>query len=338
MLKAEAKRVMTLTGVMTLKVEKEAAIAKRASDKAAAENKVVQDKKDAEEAEKKAVEDKKAANKAAQTRRTEARAEVTALLQSRGVYDDTQGQSMALRTDRVMKSTGAWMANKSENLDALIAALTATPSAEALVALVNETVAATEARLRLDRYDQPYKAPPVITQGGPIAPIAEVKATPAKVADPKALAEKKGKAAPVPVVAPVVAKDEAGTWTEEDLVMLQKAVAKYPGGSVDRWNRMAEFMATGHTGKQILLKCKQVEGNWNVMKDMTTTDGGVTATAAATPDAWTTKQQKQFEDILRDLKDYKEKDKWDKIAEAVEGKKKAECVTRYKYLAGLQGK
>ena len=46
-------------------------------------------------------------------------------------------------------------------------------------------------------------------------------------------------------------------------------------------------------------------------------------------------QQTQLEGALKSLKDYKEKDKWDKIAELVEGKTKKQCVERYKHLATL---
>lgn len=36
------------------------------------------------------------------------------------------------------------------------------------------------------------------------------------------------------------------------------------------------------------------------------------------------------------LKDYKEKDKWDKVAALVEGKNRKQCTERYKYLATRQ--
>ena len=58
-------------------------------------------------------------------------------------------------------------------------------------------------------------------------------------------------------------------------------------------------------------------------------------TPALVDDVWTKAQQKQLEDALKSLKDYKEKDKWDKVAATVEGKSKKQCVERYKYLATL---
>ena len=52
-------------------------------------------------------------------------------------------------------------------------------------------------------------------------------------------------------------------------------------------------------------------------------------------DEWTSKQQEQLEQGLRALKNYKEKDKFIKIAEYVDKKSSKQCLMRYKYLCSL---
>jgi len=53
---------------------------------------------------------------------------------------------------------------------------------------------------------------------------------------------------------------------------------------------------------------------------------------------WTPVQQKQLEDALRALKDYKDKDKFIKIAASVAGKTPKQCLERYKFLVTLNKK
>eukprot|EP01059_Diplonema_ambulator_P032337 TRINITY_DN6302_c0_g2_i1.p1 TRINITY_DN6302_c0_g2~~TRINITY_DN6302_c0_g2_i1.p1 ORF type:complete len:328 (+),score=154.82 TRINITY_DN6302_c0_g2_i1:44-1027(+) len=69
-------------------------------------------------------------------------------------------------------------------------------------------------------------------------------------------------------------------------------------------------------------------------KDPTKTEAERPAEKEKEPaeDIWSASQQKALENILRELKAYKEKDKWDKIAAAIEGKTKKQCVNRYKFL------
>eukprot|EP00759_Apiculatamorpha_spiralis_P032948 PhF_6_TR34206/c0_g1_i3/m.50140/K09522/DNAJC2; DnaJ homolog subfamily C member 2 len=318
--KAEAKRVMTLVErafksdprvkakQQREKQERERIVQEKALEKQLAEEKAAQEKRDAEAALKAAEEEKKAAAKEAAAKRKQLRISVCEVLMKAGVFDNTCGESMAIREDKVLRSCAEWVTAKSENLEQLLAVVTeeaSKGSPESLVALINKIIQETETRLRLDRYGQPYKPPGTETEGD---------------------------AKPAPKAA---VKDEAGDWNEEHLTLLQKAIAKYPGGTVDRWAKMSAFMGNTHTEKQVLLKTRELDQCWNVLKSATTTNGGV---ESHLPDAWSAKQQKQLEDALRALKEYKEKDKWDKIAEAVEGKSKSECVARYKYLAGMQGK
>ena len=42
---------------------------------------------------------------------------------------------------------------------------------------------------------------------------------------------------------------EGNTWTEHDLALLSKAVARYPGGVTDRWEKIARMV--GRSVKQV---------------------------------------------------------------------------------------
>ena len=62
------------------------------------------------------------------------------------------------------------------------------------------------------------------------------------------------------------------------------------------------------------------------------------APAAPAADDWTPNQQKQLEAGLREFKDYKEKDKFAKIAATVDGKGAKACFERFKYLCAMRKK
>eukprot|EP01062_Namystynia_karyoxenos_P027190 TRINITY_DN20955_c0_g1_i1.p1 TRINITY_DN20955_c0_g1~~TRINITY_DN20955_c0_g1_i1.p1 ORF type:complete len:666 (+),score=310.52 TRINITY_DN20955_c0_g1_i1:82-1998(+) len=216
--------------------------------------------------------------------------------------------------------------------------------------------------------------------GGPLHPEAKKKEE----------AEKKEKEAQ--------AQQAQVSWTEAEMLELQKACVKYPAGTVDRWRKLADFMGHKKSPDQILKKVKQLELEYRMPQQVAPGKGlrsvgqklpelpaaqqksqdtkfneqdrwyrdtperhfdaaaeeaylkkqapaaGAAAAAAGDADAdelsdiWSAAQQKQLEGVLRDLKAYKEKDKWDKIAAQVEGKTKKQCVARYKFLCAAQKK
>ncbi|RHW74190.1 chaperone protein DNAj [Trypanosoma brucei equiperdum] len=148
----------------------------------------------------------------------------------------------------------------------------------------------------------------------------------------------------------------AKEWDEEDLTRLQKATAKFPPGTVERWSKIAEQLRGKFTEEEAMQKVNEITaglhrsgGQTGVAsaKQPTSAVEGSGATAAAAPSAggansqvasvedWTVKQQKMLELGLRDLKDYKEKDKFQKIAAMVDGKNARECFERFKYLCAM---
>lgn len=58
------------------------------------------------------------------------------------------------------------------------------------------------------------------------------------------------------------------------------------------------------------------------------------AAAAADPENWSAAQQKQLEDALKET-DAKDAQRWEKIADKVEGKNKKQCMQRYKKLVQM---
>ncbi|RNF23942.1 chaperone protein DNAJ [Trypanosoma conorhini] len=182
-----------------------------------------------------------------------------------------------------------------------------------------------EQRIGVTRYGEPIKKPPVSSTSGPGA---------AKRAAPAA----------------------AANWDEEDLVRLQKATAKYPPGAVDRWRKIAELLRGKFTEEEAMRKVNEITAALHHANTHNQTPSAsvqqpgpkldassaaaVGAGAAAVPQVpsvedWTAKQQKMLEQGLRELKDYKERDKFQKIAAIVEGKNAKECFERYKYLCSM---
>ncbi|RNF06344.1 chaperone protein DNAJ [Trypanosoma rangeli] len=145
-------------------------------------------------------------------------------------------------------------------------------------------------------------------------------------------------------------------WDEEDLVRLQKATAKYPPGAVDRWRKIAEMLRGKFTEEEAMRKVNEITAalhHANTTQNRTPSTSlqpsaskldvakgafagaAAVATQVSSIEDWTVKQQKMLEQGLRELKDYKERDKFQKIAAMVDGKNAKECFERYKYLCSM---
>ncbi|XP_058819807.1 uncharacterized protein F54F2.9 [Topomyia yanbarensis] len=142
-----------------------------------------------------------------------------------------------------------------------------------------------------------------------------------------------------------------GLWTEDDLVELVRLVKKYPGGTTDRWEIIAEMMGRSVT-EVTYMAAKMKEGGYKVAgqtesvaetivqeaskqkvktkKTDAGTDGGAEATAN-----WSQSQQAALETAIQKYPKSASVDRWQKIANCVPGKTKEECMTRYKYLVEL---
>lgn len=151
------------------------------------------------------------------------------------------------------------------------------------------------------------------------------------------------KAKPKPVIS-------GGLWTEDDLNELVRLVKKYPGGTTDRWEIIAEMMGRA-VSEVTYMAAKMKETAFKVpgqadsvaetiiqeaskqkVKTKKTDAGAVAAEASAN---WSQAQQAALESAIQKYPKSASSDRWQKIANSVPGKTKEECITRYKYLVEL---
>ena len=125
-------------------------------------------------------------------------------------------------------------------------------------------------------------------------------------------------------------------WDENSLVELQKAIIAYPRGTVDRWNKIAEYLKQKFTADEVLSKTKEIEKHWEIVKDSTQKNVQLDSHMPEKGGhSWTLDQQKQLEEALRLYRDNTDSDKWAKVASLVEHKSENECQERYKFLCKM---
>jgi len=149
-------------------------------------------------------------------------------------------------------------------------------------------------------------------------------------------------------------------WTPKEESMLQKAIIRYPPGAGKRWQKIADMINTvgDKTTKEVIRKAKEKsykketgttksfdKYKQSVGRKKETLERNNPGLAAAGSQnwelenreknikkavvvEWTADQQFQFEQALKTVP--KGSDRWDKIAEAVQGKTKKDCVRRFK--------
>ncbi|EDO46242.1 predicted protein, partial [Nematostella vectensis] len=120
---------------------------------------------------------------------------------------------------------------------------------------------------------------------------------------------------------------ESNTWTEEDTSLLSRAMAKFPGGTPKRWEKISQEL-----GKSLEMVTKQVKK----IKQGYTVPGTANATSQGSDEAttWSQAQQKLLEIALQQFPKTTP-DRWTCIARAVPGMTKEDCINRYKYLVEL---
>ena len=140
-------------------------------------------------------------------------------------------------------------------------------------------------------------------------------------------------------------------WTDKEKADLIKAVVKFPAGSSNRWNRIAEFVETRTVNDCISME-KQMKTNfnsslfsnlnaatWNQNGASSVTDAPTLADHQYNEDTssqvkklnWTQEQQSFFEKSLKQFTK-ETPNRWERISESVPGKSKDECIERFKAL------
>ncbi|XP_076806773.1 dnaJ homolog subfamily C member 2-like [Clavelina lepadiformis] len=145
-------------------------------------------------------------------------------------------------------------------------------------------------------------------------------------------------------------------WSYEDLQLLVKAVNLFPAGTTDRWQVVAKYLNThsslkGRSGRECLARAKNLkesdlkaEANQKAfekyqekhsaeVKTLGPSDNDITKRFDASK-TWTSEEQKRLEQALKTYPTSTEQ-RWEKIAEAVTGRSKKECMLRYKELVEM---
>jgi DnaJ family protein C protein 2 len=162
-------------------------------------------------------------------------------------------------------------------------------------------------------------------------------------------------------------KEGEKEWTHHELMLLSKAIALYPGGSQQRWVKVAQHVGT-RTPEEVQHKTAEIRkkpievvpkrdekeyfGEFKNAKD----SGATTKkkdqeqkmqeqyqeqlklkqqNAVRDVENWTNEQQKALETAMRTFKDLKGDEKWAKIAGAIGNKTKEQCLERFNYCKQL---
>ncbi|XP_042339241.1 dnaJ homolog subfamily C member 2, partial [Plectropomus leopardus] len=152
-------------------------------------------------------------------------------------------------------------------------------------------------------------------------------------------------------------------WNEEDLQLLIKAVNLFPAGTNARWEVIANYMnlhstsGMKRTAKDVINKAKNLQRLDPVQKDeinrkafekfkkehgsvAPTIDNAVPSErfdasgSDSNAASWTTEEQKLLEQALKTYP-VSTPERWEKIAAAVPGRSKKDCMKRYKELVEM---
>lgn len=136
-----------------------------------------------------------------------------------------------------------------------------------------------------------------------------------------------------------------GLWTDEDLIELTRLTKKYPGGTVDRWEIIAEAMARNVS--EVTFMAYKLKDNVyqkpgeaekiveNINKEISKKIKTKSAAVESNDKGWSQEQQKALEAAIQKYPKGGSEDRWAKIANSVPGKTKEECQLRYKYLVDM---
>merc|ERR1712137_855137 len=151
-------------------------------------------------------------------------------------------------------------------------------------------------------------------------------------------------------------KDNA--WTTEEITLLTKGLTKYPAGTRNRYQLVAELVGTRTvkeiieqtkigasetaqeqtiTKKDAFERFKETKKEAKVVKEVAPTIVAPVVpveevkSVSNEPEEWSPEEQKLLEAAMKKFT-AKEGDRWNKIAGELPGRSKQDCIARYKYL------
>uniref|UniRef100_A0A2M4A8L2 Putative molecular chaperone dnaj superfamily n=1 Tax=Anopheles triannulatus TaxID=58253 RepID=A0A2M4A8L2_9DIPT len=138
-----------------------------------------------------------------------------------------------------------------------------------------------------------------------------------------------------------------GLWTDDDLNDLVRLVKKYPGGTTNRWDLIAELMNRNvedvtymaaklkEAPNRLIHQSMDNQGAIETVKNKTKTRDPAGVAISEVTSSWTQQQQQALEAAIQRYPKSTSTDRWQKIANNVPGKTKDECIARYKHLVEL---
>lgn len=132
-----------------------------------------------------------------------------------------------------------------------------------------------------------------------------------------------------------------GLWTDNDILELIKYVKKYPGGTPERWEKIASVMnrtvmEVTHMAKKVKEEgLKPSEPVEEVSVEEKPKKVKTRSENTASIAEWSQEQQRALEAALTKYPKGASVDRWEKIANCIEGKTKEECQVRYKQLVEI---
>ncbi|CAN0203973.1 unnamed protein product, partial [Laminaria digitata] len=141
-------------------------------------------------------------------------------------------------------------------------------------------------------------------------------------------------------------------WEENELSSLAKAIVKFPAGSQNRWEHIAQFIAQATRAKEpfskedCIAKYQQIHAAPAGPQKVITPAAAVPAAASTVTsaperpsrrqpkeDVWSQAQQQQLETaLIRFPMGMDKNERWASISAAVPGKSKKQCVERFKFV------
>jgi len=164
-------------------------------------------------------------------------------------------------------------------------------------------------------------------------------------------------------------------WSKEELTLLAKAIALFPGGTLQRWVKIAEYVGTrtpeevqqktgeirkktssgeipkrdekeyfdefqknnakNQTSKRKEEEQRKMDEQYVIGSKTTVDSSSGTGSSVGGVENWSAVLQKALEAGIRQFKELKGDAKWEKIAEVVPGKNAQECKERFEYCRQL---
>ena len=115
-------------------------------------------------------------------------------------------------------------------------------------------------------------------------------------------------------------------WSKEEITLLINAVSKYPGGTVNRWEKIQKVVGYERTVEQIIAKANSFKKKSKHSGKNKNNNNDNNA------NKWTKEEQKKLETALKSVRNVPKDQKWDKVAEMVATKTKEQCIERFKFI------